>query len=416
MDFESIEKERAEVEALLSELENKILCTAKENESKSEQRKKIVEEIHTLSVQLGEKRDAYNMENSKKKSEFFDAVLNVEKENQSIKATNDKAASAYEDNSKAIDEITVKLSTLNSKREALIQKRSNVKGLVFDGEYCRFCGAKLPLDKLEEAKEKFNEEKNSKLNDVIMEGLSIRKEIDELSEELKRRTLIKDNGFSVVPYKNADKVKGDYEDFLKSIVPFENTDEYKDICAKIDALEKTIPCLEEGASDLIRQRLEANKRFKDLAMQLGEKAAMKNIEEQIRLLRVEYKESSCYIAQYEGKIDLVNSFIEERANIISDRINDKLEECKIVMYSRQKDGELKPDCVIKGIDGIPYATMSNSARVRTCLALQRMLCERFDIELPLFVDEYAIFDSEHAPKCGWQQINLCASDESFRVE
>lgn len=416
MNFESIEKERAEVESLLSELENRILCTAKENESKSNQRKQIMEEIHSLSVLLGEKRDAYNMENSKKKSELFDKVINIERENEAIKADNEKAATAYEENSLAIDKITIKLSALNSKRESLIQKRTNVKSLVFDGEYCRFCGAKLQSDKLEEAKAKFSEEKNEKLNDIIMEGLSVRKEIDELSAELQRRTVVKENGFKVEPYKDSEKVKSDYEEFLKNIVPFENTDEYKGLCDKIDELEKTIPSLTETESELIVKRQEANKRFKSLAIQLGEKVAMEKIREQIDSLRIEHNEASCYIIEYEGKIDLVNKFIEERANIVSDRINDKLEECKIVMYSRQKDGELKPDCVIKGIDGIPYATMSNSARVRTCLALQRMLCERFDIELPLFVDEYAIFDSEHAPKCGWQQINLCASDESFRVE
>lgn len=416
MDFESLEKERDEIEKVLADIEKQMLGSAEENKAKRELRDNLLLQIHKLGTSLGDKRIAYENEQRSKENEIRVKIANVAKENEAIKASNEKAAKVYNDNSKAIDDINVKLSVLNSKREALIQKRSQIKALEFDGEYCHYCGAKLPMDKLEEAKAKFSEGKQSKLNDVIMEGLSVRKEIDALMEELQNRTKVKDAGFKVEGYKDVAEYQAELDDFISKKIPFDETEESKAICKQMDELQAQMPGITDTDAELISKRMEANNRFKEVAMKLGEKTAMGNIKEQLRLLQVEYKEAAAYIAQYEGMIDLVSSYIEERANVISERINDKLEECKIVMYSRQKDGELKPDCVIKDANDIPYATMNNSARIKTCLALQRMFCEYFGAELPLFVDEYAIFDSEHAPKSTWQQINLCASDGDFKVE
>ena len=416
IDFYSLEKERESIEAELSDIEHQMMGATEKNEPKRKLRDGLVAQIHQLSTKLGDMRIEYDNAQKAKEAELRTLIASVDKENAAIKEANEKAAKAYDDNSKAIDDISVKISVLNSKREELIQKRTKVKELVFDGEYCRFCGAKLNADKLEEAKKQFSEEKQSKLNDIIMEGLSVRKEIDALTEELNKRTDVKNKGFHVEGYKSAEEQEASLRNFLESKVPFEDTGQYKNVCSEIDELKSKLPVINDGDAELIAKRTEANNRFKEVSMKLGEKVAMNNVKEHIRLLNVEYKEAASKIAEYEGMIDLVNKFIEERANVISERINDRLEECKIVMYSRQKDGELKPDCVIKDMEDIPYATMNNSARIKTCLAIQRMLCEHFEVIMPLFVDEYAIFDSEHAPKSDWQQINLCASDTQFKVE
>ena len=416
IDFDSLEKERESIEAELSDIEHQMMGATEKNEPKRKLRDGLVAQINQLSSKLGDMRIEYDNAQKVKEAELRALIASVDKENASIKEANEKAAKAYDDNSKTIDDITVKISVLNSKREELIQKRTKVKELVFDGEYCRFCGAKLNSDKLEEAKKQFSEEKQSKLNDIIMEGLSVRKEIDALTEELNKRTEVKNKGFHVEGYKSAEEQEATLRNFLDNKVPFEDTDQYKNVCSEINELKSKLPTVLGEDAELIAKRTEANNRFKEVSMKLGEKVAMNNVKEHIRLLNVEYKEAASHIAEYEGKIELVNKFIEERANVISERINDRLEECKIVMYSRQKDGELKPDCVIKDMEDIPYATMNNSARIKTCLSIQRMLCEHFEVVIPLFVDEYAIFDSEHAPKSDWQQINLCASDTQFKVE
>ena len=87
------------------------------------------------------------------------------------------------------------------------------------------------------------------------------------------------------------------------------------------------------------------------------------------------------------------------------------------MYSRQKDGELKPDCIIVNNDGVKYSTMNNSARIKICLSLQRMFCKHYDMNMPIFIDEASVFDSKNLPKFDAQTVLLFASDDkTLKVE
>ena len=85
------------------------------------------------------------------------------------------------------------------------------------------------------------------------------------------------------------------------------------------------------------------------------------------------------------------------------------------MYSRQKDGEMKPDCVIEGLDGIKYSTMNNSARIKVALEIQDMFCKHYGLSMPVFVDEASIFDSYNIPQFDAQTIYLYASNNDFNV-
>jgi hypothetical protein len=154
-----------------------------------------------------------------------------------------------------------------------------------------------------------------------------------------------------------------------------------------------------------------------LNREYGKKAVKDSFECDIEMLKVEKRNLCSEIIRLEGCIDTIKEYEEERARIISDKINNKLTDCRIVMYSRQKDGTLKPDCVVESKEGVKYATLNNSARIRICLSLQRMFCKHFDINLPIFVDEASVFDSEHLPTFECQTIYLLASDDkTLKVE
>ena len=88
------------------------------------------------------------------------------------------------------------------------------------------------------------------------------------------------------------------------------------------------------------------------------------------------------------------------------------------MYSTQKDGSMRPDCVIEDLDGVKYSTLSNSARLRVNLQMARLFRAHNDIELPYFIDESAIFSTGNLPKFNNAQcVYLYASDsKTLKVE
>jgi hypothetical protein len=159
------------------------------------------------------------------------------------------------------------------------------------------------------------------------------------------------------------------------------------------------------------------KELKGLNREYGMKTYYETISNYIKDLCSEKREVGCRIAELEGLIDKVREYEEEKANIVSDKINKRLSDCKIVMYSRQKDGELKPDCVIVDSNGVKYATLNNSARIKICLNLQRLFCEHFDTNMPMFVDESSVFDSYNLPRFNTQMFYLLASDDkTLKIE
>ena len=85
------------------------------------------------------------------------------------------------------------------------------------------------------------------------------------------------------------------------------------------------------------------------------------------------------------------------------------------MYSVQKDGSLKPDCVIVDNDNVKYATLNYSNRIKTNIELQQLFCNFYGIELPCWIDEYSVFSSNNVPVTIGQQILLCASDDNYLV-
>jgi hypothetical protein len=85
------------------------------------------------------------------------------------------------------------------------------------------------------------------------------------------------------------------------------------------------------------------------------------------------------------------------------------------MYSAQKDGSLKPDCVIVDNDNVKYATLNYRNRIKTNIELQQLCCNFYGIELPCWIDEAAVFSHNNLPALESQHILLYASDDNYLI-
>jgi hypothetical protein len=121
------------------------------------------------------------------------------------------------------------------------------------------------------------------------------------------------------------------------------------------------------------------------------------------------------IVHLEGVVAKAKEYIEERAQIISERVNSKLDGYKVLMYSTQKDGTKVPDCVVTDNKGVKFATLSNSARIRANLQMQELFCSALGVRMPIWIDECSIFDDEHLPRPKGQAIYLYAGNSDNLV-
>lgn len=381
------------------------------------EREKIIKEIHAKSVELGDARFKYEGIKSEELMSLMNEIKDVERFNQDIKKVNKKREEEYEIALATISAKKKLLETLNKQRDLLVERRNEVKNSIFNGGRCEFCGHILSEYDVDKARKEFNEHKDTVLKSIIEEGQIVKAKIDEVSKEISDLSEIISIGCQLESYKDKEELVKKYEELKASQKTFEETDTYRKIDEEINELKNRMPEIKNDTSELSSTKERLMSELQSLNREYGKKAVKDGFEREIELLKIEKRNLGSEIVILEGLIDTIKEYEEERARIISDKINNKLDDCRIVMYSRQKDGTLKPDCVVESKEGVKYATLNNSARIRICLSLQRMFCKHFDINLPIFVDEASVFDSEHLPTFESQTIYLLASDDkTLKVE
>ena len=417
IDFDSLLLRIDEKTAELSKVDECIADASKLLEPLICEREKIIKEIHSKSVELGDARFKYEGAKHEELMALKSEIQEVDRFNQDIKKENKKREEEYEIALASISAKKKLLVQLNDQRDVLRKKRDDVKSRVFNGERCEYCGNPLSLHDVEEQRKAFNEYKESELNYIVSEGKIVKSKIDEVSKEISDLSEIISIGCQLESYKDKDELVKKYEELKSSQKSFEETETYRKIDEEINDLKNRMPEIKNDTKDLSSTKERLMSELQSLNREYGKKAVKDGFEREIELLKIEKRNLGSEIVRLEGLIDTIKEYEEERARIISDKINNKLDDCRIVMYSRQKDGTLKPDCVVESKEGVKYATLNNSARIRICLSLQRMFCKHFDINLPIFVDEASVFDSEHLPTFESQTIYLLASDDkTLKVE
>lgn len=132
-------------------------------------------------------------------------------------------------------------------------------------------------------------------------------------------------------------------------------------------------------------------------------------------LSEEMKSLARTLAELEGEKYLVEELMEERAEIIGEKVNTILDNYKVVMFDTQKNGDKTPDCTITDMDGVKFATLSNSARLRANIAIQNMFRKVLGVDTMTWIDEAAVFDSTHLPSVDGQVCYLFAGESDTLV-
>lgn len=415
--FTELDTRISEFSDEIKQIDELVIGKSKSLEPLIRERNSIIEEIESIRWKIVEQKAAYRSSMQDKENEILKEINSIKAENAEIERRNAMALRQAEYARIEYDKANSQLNSLELERERLIKKRDEIKERVFTEDKCAYCGQELPFGELEAAKKRFNEEKISELESVVRQGKAVKERIVHQKEvllEIKSKMEFKTN---IEQLKDSTELDKKLEDFKKTIIPFEDTISYKKAISEISELEKRIPKINEDNTELIERKEFLMKELKGLNREYGMKTYYETISNDIKDLCSEKREVGCRIAELEGLIDKVREYEEEKANIVSDKINKRLSDCKIVMYSRQKDGELKPDCVIVDSNGVKYATLNNSARIKICLNLQRLFCEHFDTNMPMFVDESSVFDSYNLPRFKTQMVYLLASDDkTLKIE
>lgn len=200
-------------------------------------------------------------------------------------------------------------------------------------------------------------------------------------------------------------------------IDFGDNEEYQKLTEELNTLNAYAMELSNSSDifDLKHQKGDLLGLVEAVSKELGIRDKLDVVASEINALREERKALACEMAHLEGVQAECQEYIEERANIISNRINSRLGGCQVRMFNIQKNGERTPDCVLTDKDGVNYATLSTSAKIRVNIDVQELFRSHYGVQLMTWVDECSIFDSQHLPKPDGQCCYLFAGDSPTLV-
>lgn len=174
---------------------------------------------------------------------------------------------------------------------------------------------------------------------------------------------------------------------------------------KVEELRKETPdnTETEARRDAIRDEIS------DIEAQI-KAADNTKVKERIAELEEEQKSIGQKIAEQEQMIDLTESFIRAKMNMISEKINEKFKVVRFSLFENQINGGLKETCECT-VNGVPYSSLNNGHRIIAGLDIIRSLSELYGVSAPVFIDNSEAISTGNFPDMDTQIIHLIVTDD-----
>lgn len=414
IDYESIHKEIESKRADIEQIDATILGQGKAIEPIMGERNRIYDLINEKVMLLNELKAAHNARESSKVSLAKAQLDEARRRNAGVAKENANAQARYDAAVRGIEQQKKAVEIFEQTRLNLLAERDEIKERIFTEESCAYCGQELPYDKQEEARQRFNDRKQRDLANVVARGRSNNDSIKLSKDKLAMLEKEIEGGVVLLEIEDLAMLEEQYRVAQTSFIPFESTNEYARLSKEIDDLKATLPEIPTNNNEsLTNAKRMLMGELETLNRRYGLKAKADSIREEIAALQAEQRRVGAEIARLEGKLDKCKEYTQEKADIISYRVNGRLLDCKIEMWSAQKDGTMIPDVVLKGKDDVRYSTLNFSDRIKTCIELARLFASHYGVTLPVWIDEASVFSSGNLPVTEAQMVLLYASDDMY---
>lgn len=412
-----------EVQQEIDDAKSQIEMIDKQLLGSSESLQKFIDKRNEELAKISKLQEEYNKAQSVYLSNFNDEVEKIQKEirdvdsyNADVDKQNEKALSDKENEKKELEDMNDLLAGLQKRHEELTEQNKECKARVFTGEKCAYCGQELPEDKLEEARKRFNEQKEKDHAYIVAQGKANKEYIERALKGIENLKTVIYKPLELKDKKSKDDLEDKLDDLRKSFVPYNKTTEG---AAKLSVIEEKranltiIPSQDNAA--LLNMKKSLMQDIETLSKKLGLKDEYDKQMEVIKRKQKELKDSAVELAKLEGMLSKVNVYEREKASIISDRVNGKFDYIQVEMKEVNKSGELVDTCKILDADGVSASSTNFASQVRCGIDISTAFCKFYGINLPIFIDFAESICEDNYPDTDRQTIKLIVDECKFNV-
>ena len=296
----------------------------------------------------------------------------------------------------------------------------NLKSVEFANENCPTCNQPLPADQLEHAKEKFEKDKQNKIENAEHK---IKWNAGEKTEILKRLSDNKEQHkiLSGELEELETKLKELEKTTIKDVkdINYEDYDELKSIVEEIEEKKKLISnSIEQNGIEIVEKRNKAQQELDEVNQKFASFENNKKIDERVEEYRQEKLDKMQQKANCEKLLHQIDILKKAKNEVVVDEINSHFEIVKWKLFDYYKNGEYKEVC-IPTINGKDYTQEVNTGlQIRARLDIVKGLQKFFDEYYPILIDNAESLDLESKSliNLGTQTVFLTVSeDEEIRI-
>lgn len=311
----------------------------------------------------------------------------------------------------------------------------------FTGGTCPTCGQTLPMEMLEQARSRFEQDKAGRLEriQITAQGnLERAKKLRDTAEEIERELLelkpqcaeareavekaqdatqnVRDmDGYRARMDALAAKLSADSSGSIlseygqrKKLLDEQENEILLDGTKAKTALEASLEGLRRELSD---SEAEATRQRGVLA----QRSSLEYVRNRSDELRGEQQAAARELEQIEGVLWQAEKFVRWKAKSIEDNVNGLFSAVTFRLFREQANGGLEERCDVV-VNGVPWASLNNGARINAGVDVIRRLAEHYGVRVPLFVDNAE--SVTRLADAGTQVVRLVVSenDKVLRME
>ena len=331
-----------------------------------------------------------------------------------------------------LDKTNRELRTLASQRDEMITHR---KALLKEYEaaqarqwdesaaFCPTCHQPMPPEQIEELRVAFNMEKSAAKEDVNRRGQSCSQaKIDEANERL--AVLTEDVSALEEKIKAKEAELAELNASIATPPPFEETEEYKEITARMEELrnrQRLGQSAAEGTANAYDRDIAAIKEeIAAVNLRMAKAQSSEDSRKRVGELKQELKNTAEEMEYIEHGIHLCEEFTRTKARMVTDSINEYFRFIRFRLFRNQINGGLREVCepMIQNKAGewVEYRSANYAAQVNAKLDIVSTLGKHYGVHLPIVMDQGESVTEPLTVDEQLIRLIVSAKDKEIRVE
>lgn len=292
-------------------------------------------------------------------------------------------------------------------------KRTNAETIGENDTICPTCHREL--ENADEIRERYEETKKQRLDNIVASGNFEKSEIDRCKAEIEQiEKEIQEHGKRVSELQTEYDSLNNRIDGMPVCVDITNTSEYKKIKTELDEKE-SLHNKEAIGSNLVNSLKEELKKLQqdrlDVTKKIGEASVNDYIDKAVSELREKQRDTQQKIADQESILDLLKKLDRKKNEILSESVNQYLEFCQVRLFRPLINGDTEECCEFI-YKGEPYnRNMNHGAKLLTEIDICRAFQRKNDVEMPIIIDDTESLDAWRIPEIDTQLIVIRRTDD-----